>query len=382
MNDEKEVYLVTGSSGLLGRSLCHQFGSQDNAVIGFDMEGPPNPPPNTDCLFCDLTSDESVQKTFHIVRSKYGGKIKAVFHLAAYYSFSGKDSHLYKDLTVGGTERMLRELQSFEVGQFVFSSSMLAYKPNQPGKPLTEDSPLDPAWQYPKSKIDTEELIRKNHGKIPTVILRIAGVYDDLCQSIPLAHQIQRIYENSIEGHMYSGDVNVRQAFVHLQDVVAAFEAVVRNAEHLTDFSIFNIGEEVAMSYDEIQRSAAQLIHGDHWETIEIPKPIAKTGAWVEEKLPLPEKPFIKPWMIDHADDNYELNIDKARAALAWNPVHSLRITLPRIIEGLKVDPLKWYALNKLKAPHSLEKTEKEKEERIVAAENATKVQAANVSVK
>lgn len=54
---------------------------------------------------------------------------KAVFHLAAYYSFSGKDSPLYKKITVEGTERMLRELQAFEVGQFIFSSSMLVANP-------------------------------------------------------------------------------------------------------------------------------------------------------------------------------------------------------------------------------------------------------------
>ncbi len=127
--NERECFLITGSSGLLGHALAHHFGSKQHQIIGFDEAGPPYPPPNTDCLFCDLTDDESVQKTFFMVRTLYGNKIKAVFHLAAYYSFSGKDSHLYKDLTVDGTERVLRELQlqKFEVGQFIFSSSMLLY---------------------------------------------------------------------------------------------------------------------------------------------------------------------------------------------------------------------------------------------------------------
>src|ERR1700735_4402197 len=110
MNSEKEVYLVTGSSGLIGRALCHHFGSKNHEIIGFDMDGPPFPPPNTECLFCDLTSDESVQKTFEVIRQRGVTKIKAVLHLAAYYSFSGKPSHLYKDLTVDGTGRLLREL--------------------------------------------------------------------------------------------------------------------------------------------------------------------------------------------------------------------------------------------------------------------------------
>jgi UDP-glucose 4-epimerase len=354
MNESKEVYLVTGSSGLLGHALCHHFGSKDHSIVGFDCAGPPYPPPNTDCLFCDLTDDESVQKTLYMVKERYGQKIKAVFHLAAYYSFSGKDSHLYKDLTVEGTRRMLRELQNFEVGQFIFSSSMLVYKPNAPGEKLTETSPVKPNWQYPQSKVDTEELMQQVQGHIPVVSLRIAGVYTDICQSIPIAHQIQRIYEKQLEGHMYSGDVNVRQAFVHLDDVASAFDAVVRSADKLPAYSVFNIGEPDAMSYDEMQHEIGQILYGENWKTLEIPRPIAKVGAWVENSLPLEEKPFIKPWMIDHASDNYEINIDKARQVLEWEPAYTLHKTVPFMLEGLKIDPLKWYHLNKLHAPHWL----------------------------
>ncbi len=354
MNETEEVYLITGSSGLLGHSLCHHFNSKNHLIVGFDRVGPPFPPPNTECLFCDLTDDESVQKTLYMVKERYGGKIKAVFHLAAYYNFNGKDSHLYKDLTVKGTGRMLRELQSFDVGQFVFSSSMLVYKPNKPGETLSEESPVEANWQYPQSKVDTEELMQQVHGNVPVVSLRIAGVYSDICQSIPIAHQIQRIYEKKLEGHMYSGDVNVRQSFVHLSDLANAFEAVIRSGDKLPGYSVFNIGEADAMSYNEMQCEIGEFLHGEDWKTLEVPKPIAKAGAWMGNKLPTEEKPFIKPWMIDHADDNYELNIEKARQVLGWEPAHSLRKTLPMMLEGLKVDPLKWYQLNKLHPPHWL----------------------------
>jgi nucleoside-diphosphate-sugar epimerase len=351
MSEEKECFLITGSSGLLGHALSHHFGAKNHRIIGFDQQGPPYPPPNTDCLFCDLTSDESVQKTFFMVDALYGGKIKSVFHLAAYYSFSGKESHLYKGLTVRGTERVLRELQKFDVGQFIFSSSMLVYKPNDKNEKLTEESEMAPTWAYPQSKVETEALIKAKRGKIPAVILRIAGVYSDLCQSIPIAHQIQRISEHKLEGHLYSGDVGVKQSFIHLNDVVLAFEACVNNADRLSDYEVFNIGEEEALSYDEMQRAIAENLFHESWETFTVPKSIAKPGAWIEEKLPLPEKPFIKPWMIDRADDNYELNIDKARRLLAWEPKHCLRDALPTMLEGLKVDPKRWYRMNKLHFP-------------------------------
>ncbi|HEY9759408.1 MAG TPA: NAD(P)-dependent oxidoreductase [Oculatellaceae cyanobacterium] len=368
-NKGRECILITGSSGLLGHALSHHFGSQGYQIVGLDQAGPPYPPPNTDCLFCDLTDDESVQKTFFMVRTLYGKKIKAVLHLAAYYSFSGKESNLYQELTVRGTERLLRELQNFDVGQFIFSSSMLLYKPNEKGEKLNEESEIAPTWEYPQSKQDTETLIKERRGHIPAVILRIAGVYNDVCQSIPVANQIQRIYEHKLEGHVYSGDVDVKQSFVHLDDVISAFELCTKNADKLPRYSVFNIGESDAMTYDDMQRMIARELFDEPWPTIEVPKPIAKVGAWVEDKLPLPEKPFIKPWMIDRADDNYELDISKAQRELGWTPQHSLRTTLPKMLEGLKLDPARWYKLNHLQGAehadsHKIKPANEKNEER------------------
>jgi hypothetical protein len=90
------------------------------------------------------------------------------------------------------------------------------------------------------------------------------------------------------------------------------------------------------------------LIHGEaNWEIREVPKALAKTGSWIEDEI-LDEDPFVKPWMIDFADDHYALDVTRARALLGWNPKHSLREALPRIIESLKADPQAWYRSNKL----------------------------------
>ena len=37
---------------------------------------------------------------------------------------------------------------------------------------------------------------------------------------------------------------------------------------------------------------------------LEIPEPLAKAGAWVETDV-LGEEPFIRPWMVDIANDHY-----------------------------------------------------------------------------
>lgn len=75
------------------------------------------------------------------------------------------------------------------------------------------------------------------------------------------------------------------------------------------------IGEPETLSYDELQRTLSRLIHGEEWETREILKALAKTGAWLEDQVPFHEA-FIKPWMIDLADDHFELGITRARKLL------------------------------------------------------------------
>ena len=190
MGTNRETVIVTGSSGLIGSAVVRRL-AQRFRVVGFDRAGPPHPPPEAECVCVDLTSDESVRAALDRVRRGYGEAIAAVVHLAAYYDFSGEPSPKYEEVTVRGTGRLLRGLRSFRVGQFVFSSTMLVHAPTEPGRKITEDSPIDPTWDYPVSKDRTEELIRRERGDIPAVILRIAGVYDDRCHSIPLAHQIQ-----------------------------------------------------------------------------------------------------------------------------------------------------------------------------------------------
>jgi hypothetical protein len=145
------------------------------------------------------------------------------------------------------------------------------------------------------------------------------------------------------------------QAFVHLEDVLDAMVRTVDRRAQLPPETILLLGEPETLSYDELQRTLGQLIHDEPWETREIPKPLAKTGAWFQDHLPLSEEPFIKPWMIDLAADHYSLDITRARTMLGWEPAHALRATLPKMIAALKADPLGWYRRNRREPPAWLE---------------------------
>ena len=178
---EKAIVVVTGSAGLIGSKLVEAL-SANYRVVGLDVEPLKQEVKDAEWIGCDMTKDESVAAALAKVRSQYGAKLASVIHLAAYYDFSGAPSPLYRTLTVEGTRRLLRTLQQFQVEQFVFSSSLLVMEPVEPDHLIDEQSPTvdaDEAWDYPRSKIEAERVIRREAGGIPTVILRVAGVYDE-----------------------------------------------------------------------------------------------------------------------------------------------------------------------------------------------------------
>jgi nucleoside-diphosphate-sugar epimerase len=342
---DKPVVLITGSEGLIGDALVHALSPQYRAA-GFDIARPHKRPDELDFIDCDLTDDASVQHALDVLERREGRRLASVIHLAAYYDFSGAPSPLYRDLTIEGTRRLLRGLQRFEVEQFVFSSTHILLKPSEEGELLTEASPAEPAWAYPRSKLLTERVIQRERGSIPAVILRIAGVYDEDGRTVPITQHIDRIARKDLESYFFPGDPESGQAYVHLNDLVDLITRVIERRRQLPPYEVFLVAEPDKMSYDDLQDSIGELVHGREWPTIRIPKVVAKAGAWV--KTQIDEDTFIRPWMIDHADDDYPISIEHARNTLGWDPKHRLRDTLPEIVQRMKRDPSSWRKINGL----------------------------------
>lgn len=350
--NRKPIIVITGSSGNIGTSLKEAL-QDEFQIIGFDRDDA-----TCDIAF-DITSDSSVALAFKLLKEQYGVKIKAVIHLAAYFDFSGEDSPLYEEVNVKGTKRLLKALQHFEVGRFIYSGTMLVHKPCEPGEIINEDTPLAPKWIYPESKVRSEEMIKKYHGKMPYLILRLAGLYNEFTCIPTLANQIARVYERGIKSHLYAGNRKAGQSFIHQDDLVALFKKAIQHQDELDEKEIILAGEPETVSYETLQTQITDLIHGEEAQLYNIPPSIAKAGAWIEEQSEpvIPddfdqgEKPFIRPFMIDRASDHYALDIRKAREKLGWEPQHSIKNTLPKIINHLKHDPKRWYKENGLTAP-------------------------------
>jgi hypothetical protein len=63
-------------------------------VVGFDRRATSHLPPSAECLYVDLTIDESVQRGLQAIRELHGNRLVSVIHLAAYYDLSGAEPAL------------------------------------------------------------------------------------------------------------------------------------------------------------------------------------------------------------------------------------------------------------------------------------------------
>ena len=347
-----ELILITGCSGRIGEAIVKKFQGQNVQLIGFDIVAPSFSQPNFAYMKLDLTSEGEIRKVLEAVRNKYGNKLTSFVHLAGYYNFLGGHWDMYQKLSIDATNHLITALKSFDCEQFLFASSMLAMEPcKDTHTPLTESSPMSESWEYPKSKKIVEEELHKNHGSIPLEVLRIAGCYDDECHSIPISNQIQRLYERQLTARLFPGDKTHGACYIHLNDVAEVVRLCIQKRKELPNETTMLLGEEDVMSYDELQKEISHLTNGKEVSTIRIPKIVAKVGAWLQNNLPFMPKTFIKPWMIDVADDHFAVDISLLKKQLGYTPKHLLRQTLPIMIKGLLRDPKKFYKDNGLEMP-------------------------------
>jgi nucleoside-diphosphate-sugar epimerase len=347
---QQETVIITGTTGRIGALLARRL-SERYRVVAFDRR-PEASAPEAEARFAvDVTDETSIEAALGEVRERFGERIASVIHLVAYYTFSGDPPDpAYEAVNVEGTRRLLQALRGFQVEQFLFTSTMNVHQPSRPGERIQEDSPLDPEqeWQYPRSKVRAEELLRREHGAIPLIIARLASVYDADCRHPVLARQVQRIYERRLTGHLFAGNPECGLTYLHMEDLIEALVRIVDRRAALAPEATLLLGEGEPVSYGALQEALGELIHGEEWTTLRVPQPVAKLGAWAAEHLPGIGDPFIKPWMIDHADDHYALDITRARTLLCWMPSHTLPAILPEMVRSLRRDPERWYAVNDL----------------------------------
>jgi dihydroflavonol-4-reductase len=321
--------LVTGASGFLGGYMVEELVRKGYAVVGMVRKGS-----DTNLLrklgielrlgdLADPVSLEAVTKG-----------VDAVIHLAAYYTLNGK-KELYEHINVQGTRSLMEAMLKNGVRRLIYCSSTEAMGPT-PHPPADEDSPCQPNYEYGRSKLRSEDLIREYQKKgIEFTIIRPSGIYgprnlDDV------SYWFITSYANTSASKIMVGSGKRVLQFAHVEDVVQGFVLALEKPEVSIGRTYF-ITDSRAYSYEEIYGILAKIFGKPlpKWHVnVLIAKMIAapiQAFNWMRRK-----KDFV--WRVDSMNtfklDRY-YSIERAQNELGYQPKHGLP-------DGLK-ETADWY---------------------------------------
>jgi nucleoside-diphosphate-sugar epimerase len=103
---------------------------------------------------------------------------EAVVHVAAVYRTAGHPDAYYRDVNVGGTERLLEAAAQAGASRFVHTSTVGVHG-HVASPPADESSPLAPGDIYQETKAEAERLALAFHRQrgLPVVVLRPGAIY-------------------------------------------------------------------------------------------------------------------------------------------------------------------------------------------------------------
>lgn len=319
--------LVTGATGFLGGHLieemakgphvpvcAHRQGSDTSSIDRLGLEK----------VMFDLTDRGSM------LRALKG--VDAVVHLAAYYTFTGK-KEMYDKVNVKGTGDLLEGCKEAGVKRFLYCSSTEAMGPIA-SPPGDEDSPLNPQYEYGRSKAKAEELVRSSG--LDWTILRPSGIYgpsnvDDV------AYYFITSFKGFASKFIIGSGKNYIQ-FVHVKDVVQGFLKALDRPESIG--GVYIITQAKPYTYEEVYRVLANIFQQKEprWR---ISKPLAKLMMLPIEgfsSLIGRENFLYRRETVESVTSDRAFVIDRARRDLGYEPVYDLP-------EGM-AETVAWYREN------------------------------------
>ncbi|MEM1557944.1 MAG: NAD(P)-dependent oxidoreductase [Thermoproteota archaeon] len=325
--------LVTGASGFLGGHLIEEMSRRNYDFIGMVRK-------NSDASFLrslgvelrtgDLTNPESlIQATRNI---------DVVVHLAAYYTFFGK-KEIYKKVNVEGTESLLKASLKNGVKRFIYCSSTEAIGPVEK-PPAREDSPPNPSYEYGKSKLEAEKVVREYGEKgMEYTILRPSGIYGPRNVEDISYWFIVAFAKNSLPTRIIVGSGENLIQFAHVKDVVQGFLLALEKLEVSKNQTYF-ISEDRAYTYLEVYKILSELFNRNP-PKIHVPPILAKALVAPVDFFNRIRGRVDFTWRISTVNDltsNRAYSVDKAMEELGFKPKYDLKTGLKETIE--------WYREN------------------------------------
>jgi nucleoside-diphosphate-sugar epimerase len=258
-DDEKHV-LITGGAGYIGSSLAglllrlgYRVTVVDDLLFGGESLMAFFSHPGFHFVKANVWESRAVRSA---VRPDWPAP-QAVVHLAAIVGFPACQAvgrQVAWRYNVESTERVFEQALELGMKRFVLASTYSNYGLSPDGKPVTEDSPLNPQSLYAETKVNQERFLLAHKGEpCAPVIFRVATLYglsprmrfDLIVNQFVLEAYTRR--ELLIYQRGYS------RSFLHVQDAVEGLRLGLEAPDASVRGEIYNLGsDEGNYTKDEI----------------------------------------------------------------------------------------------------------------------------------
>ncbi len=318
--------LVTGATGFIGRKLVRKLIKEGHEVSALVRRTSDvyKLPKRLRLVEGDMLEIRSLQKAIQ--------NIEIVVHLAAYFDFYPKDKELLYRVNVDGTQNILDASVAASVSRFIYISTTEVIGPVK-DPPATEETELRPQFNYSKSKIRAEELVRATTAKteLEHVILRSTGIMGE-GDFYTAFEAIEAVNECQIP--MLPGDGKKHIMYIHVNDVVRGIVAAL-DAKNAANQTIILCPDE-PMTWNDLFEFLGETLGVDPPRR-KIPTVLAKLGVGILSPFKNREKTTFLWHMktTQSMDEERWYSNEKAKTLLGWAP----QITMQ---EGL-IRAINWY---------------------------------------
>jgi len=263
MSVDKNVILVTGSSGFIGTNLCKMLKKSGNCVVGVDIVSPINPESVSEFHNKDICNID--WNEINLTR------VSSIVHLAAKISVpeSIKFPEKYHRVNVIATEKLFQAAAEHQVENVVFASSAACYGDSiEDVKRVGEEGNLNSP--YAESKLQGELLANKYAlPKTKFICFRFFNVYgpgqsphSEYSSVIPLFLD-QAINNKNLTIH---GDGAQTRDFVNVSDIC---KTIINSfSADLKPFNVINIGTGEGISIISLARSIINAVISSNISTV------------------------------------------------------------------------------------------------------------------
>ncbi len=293
--------LITGAGGFVGQHLRAHLVATGWEVVGADLQGVE--------IACDMSDPAQVAAMLETA-----GGITHVFHLAAiaFVPTAGADPSRTMAVNLQGTIHLARAMEAqCPEARLLFVSTSEVYGPPR-ALPVTEAHPLNPQNPYAISKAAADQYLAFHEKTTELDIVRARpfnhagpGQSDDFVLS-SFARQMAEIEAGRREPTLRVGNLSAGRDFLHVRDVVRAYEMLARLGVR---GEVYNIGSGVSLRIDE---------------AVEKLRALARVDVTVEQ-----DRARIRPVDVPEVRGGF----DKLNHLTAWRPEISMDLLLSELLD-------------------------------------------------